>query len=151
MPLSLLRPQSAGSAILSGGGIGTTGSTILMKVVSSRFMLSVGVAETTGDGDEFTQIEHANEFRGQIMMNGFVLSSGDIGLNNLVNKAVGSETQPMVVKFKVADAQFYNFDMVVKDVIIDWNRQAPVIGISIVGLLTGEHGSTNLAFKETST
>ena len=75
---ALLRPQTVGSAILQAtSGIGTNDSatTIFMKVSSARFALSMGVLDTTGDGDQFTQVDHNNEYRGQITFSGFVLAS----------------------------------------------------------------------------
>ena len=149
----LLRPQSAGSAILkSGSGIGTNDSntTIFMKVASAQFGLSVGVQDVTGDGDEFTTIAHNNELRGQITMNGFVLADHDVGINELIVDIGGTEKNPVIVKFQYAENKVYEFDMVIKDIVIDWNRTAPVIGVSIVGLLTGEAGTSDEAFRETT-
>jgi hypothetical protein len=141
---SLLRPQSAGSAILSDtGSIGTgqSGSTvkIFMKVVSSRFALSMGVLDTTGDGDSFAQVDHNNEYRGQISLNGFVLAGHHIGLAALQDDTdtTSGFVNPVTVKFTAGYGHTYNFKMTIRDVMIDWNRQAPVVGLAIVGMLTG--------------
>ena len=96
MSEALLRPQSAGTAILaSGSGVGTNDSNtyIFMKVASAQFALSVGVMETTGDGDEFTQIDHNNEYRGQVTMRGFVLADHEIGFEAL---EIGVELHPLL-------------------------------------------------------
>ena len=54
------------------------------------------------------------------------------------------------VIFKAANAKFYRFKMTIKDVIIDWNRQAPVVGIAVVGMLTG-NVTAGEAFAEATT
>ena len=151
---SLLRPQSAGSAILmSGSGIGTNNSDtiIFMKVASARFALSVGVQDVTGDGDKFTTIAHNNELRGQAQFNGFVLADHTIGIESWIVAHAATDVNPVIIKFKAgvgSAARVYNFDMVIKDVVIDWNRQAPVVGISVTGMITGESGGTDEFFDE---
>ena len=150
---ALLRPQSAGRVILrSGSGIGTNDSNtiIFMKVASARFSLSVGVQDVTGDGDEYATMVHNNELRGQAQFNGFVLAEHDIGIEELIITIGGTEVNPMAVEFTSAEDRIYKFNMVVKDVTIDWNRQAPVIGMSVNGLMTGEVGSTSEHFQEAS-
>ena len=148
---ALLRPQSAGAAITTGGTIGNEGSTIFMKVASARFGFSIGVLDTTGDGDLFTQIDHNNELRGQIQMSGFVLADHDeIGIENLISAAGAASNNPVTVKYKVGNASFYDFKMVIKDIVIDWNRQAPIIGLSIVGLLSGASSNAAKAFQVTA-
>ena len=143
---ALLRPQSAGAAILQdAGSIGTgqSGSTvkIFMKVASARFGLSMGVLDTTGDGDALTHIDHNNELRGQIQLSGFVLAGHDIGIEEL------GANNPVSVQFKAASNKVYKFKMVIKDIVIDWNRQSPVVGLSVVGLLTDDLTSS-IAFQE---
>lgn len=145
---ALLRPQSAGSAILGGGAIGNSGSIIYMKVASARFSLSVGVQDVTGDGDEFATMAHNNELRGQAQLNGFVLADDDIGIEEWIVAPTATDVNPMAVEFKSAASRIYKFNMVVKDITIDWNRQAPVIGISVTGLMHGEVGTTNEHFQE---
>ena len=147
---ALLRPQSAGAAITTGGTIGNVGSTIFMKVASARFGFSIGVLDTTGDGDLFTQIDHNNELRGQIQMSGFVLADHEIGIESLISAAGAASNNPVTVKYKVGNASFYDFKMVIKDIVIDWNRQAPIIGLSIVGLLSGASSNAAKAFQVTT-
>ena len=147
---ALLRPQSAGAAITTGGTIGNVGSTIFMKVASARFGFSIGVLDTTGDGDLFTQIDHNNELRGQIQMSGFVLADHEIGIESLISAAGAASNNPVTVKYKVGNASFYDFKMVIKDIVIDWNRQAPIIGLSIVGLLSGASSNAAKAFEITT-
>ena len=147
---ALLRPQSAGAAITTGGTIGNVGSTIFMKVASARFGFSIGVLDTTGDGDLFTQIDHNNELRGQIQMSGFVLADHEIGIESLISAAGAASNNPVTVKYKVGNASFYDFKMVIKDIVIDWNRQAPIIGLSIVGLLSGASSNAAKAFQVTA-
>lgn len=149
---ALLRPQSAGAAILQdAGSIGTgqSGSTVkvFMKVASARFGLSVGVLDTTGDGDALTHIDHNNELRGQIQLSGFVLADHDIGIEELTPAVGVAANNPVSVQFKAANAKIYKFKMVIKDIVIDWNRQSPVVGLSIVGLLT-DNLTTDIAFQE---
>lgn len=145
---SLLKPQGAsGGAILkSGSTIGTSGSTIYMKVESSRFALSVGVLDTTGDGDAFAQMDHNNEFRGQITFNGFMLAGNHLGITTLqdaTSVAGASSVNPVTVKFGLGYGKDYEFKMLIRDIVIDWNRRAPVVGVSIVGMLTGASPDTS--------
>ena len=152
---ALLRPQTVGSAMQQAtSGIGTNDSatTIFMKVSSARFALSMGVLDTTGDGDQFTQVDHNNEYRGQITFSGFVLAGHDIGFEELQDDVdeTGTLKNPVQVIFKAANAKFYRFKMTIKDVIIDWNRQAPVVGIAVVGMLTG-NVTAGEAFAEATT
>ena len=151
---SLLKPQGAsGTAILkSGSTIGTSGSTVYMKVMSSRFALGVGVLDTTGDGDAFAQVDHNNEWRGQITFNGFMLAGNHLGIQTLqdATSVVGqSSVNPVTVKFGLGYEKTYEFKMMIQNVVIDWNRQAPVVGVSIVGMLTGASPDvTTEAFNE---
>ena len=149
---ALLRPQTAGSAILGTGSTsGVDGSTIFMKVSSARFALSMGVLDTTGDGDQFTQVDHNNEYRGQITLSGFVLAIDDIGIQTLQDAVTATTfVNPVSVHFKAANETFYRFKMTIRDIIVDWNRQAPVVGIAVVGMLTSNI-TANEAFSETTT
>ena len=140
MAESLMRPQSAGAAILkTGSKIGGAALTpdVFMKVVSSQFQWSMSAVDTTGDGDQFAQVDHNNEWRGQISFNGFALASNHIGLQTLQVAAADADKNPVAVHFQLANDREYEFKMVITQIIVDWNRQAPVIGVAVRGMLTG--------------
>jgi hypothetical protein len=157
---ALLRPQSAGTAVLVSGGaesqgsgrIGVDGTYIFLKVQSAQFNLSQSVIDTTGDGDSFATYDHNNELRGQISFRGFMIADNHIGIESLVNPTAGStaDKNPFQVTFTpgVGSAtRKYKFKMMVSNVVIDWNRVAGLIGVAIQGQLTGNVDST-YAFSE---
>ncbi len=81
---ALLRPQSAGSAILTTGStVGTNGTTLYFKVQTVQFNLTTKVQDTTGDGDVLAHYDHDNELRGQVTMRGFMLADSHIGINSI--------------------------------------------------------------------
>lgn len=158
---ALLRPQSAGTAVLAVGsveqgggqvGIGGTGCNIFLKVQSAQFNLSQSVVDTTGDGDSFATYDHNNELRGQISFRGFMVADNHIGIESLINPTAGStdDKNPYRVTFTAgvgSAARRYKFKMMVSNVVIDWNRVAGLIGVAIQGQLTGNVDST-YAFSE---
>jgi hypothetical protein len=153
---ALLRPQSAGTAILTSGGsdgrIGVDGTYIFLKVQSAQFNISQIVTDTTGDGDEFATYDHNNEMRGQISLRGFMIADNHIGINNLTNIVPGntSDKNPMQVIFTAGTGSAvrkYIFKMMVVNVVVDWARVAGLIGVAIQGQLT-ENIHADYAFRE---
>ena len=159
---SLLRPQSVGSAILVDGGgstvgdigVSSSGNKLYMKVQTARFGLSFNVMDTTGDGDTLAQYDYNNEYRGQISFNGFMLANNHLGIENLVTPADDStDNNPIDVKMILGEGsatRSYKFRMMVQNIIVDWNRVAPIVGIAIQGVMTDSFNSSSatIAFDE---
>ena len=157
----LLRPQSVGDAILtSGGRIGTTDTLggaasdtkLYLKVQTVQFNVGVKVQDTTGDGDAVAHYDHDNEIRGQVSMRGFMLADAHIGIENLTNDT--DEPNPFTVSMKLGSGtgtRSYKFKMMVRNIAVDWNRVAGLVGVAITGQITDTFsGSGTTALDESS-
>lgn len=133
---ALLRPQSAGSAILATGStVGNNGTTLYVKVQTVQFNLTVKVQDTTGDGDALAHYDHDNELRGQVTMRGFMLADNHIGINTLI-QTTATDYNPVSVVMNLGTgtaARQYKFKLAVANVVVDWNRVAGLVGVAIVG------------------
>jgi len=129
---ALSKPQSAGSAILT-GNLGDGGDEIFFKVQQAQFNISTPVKDTTGDGDTFPTYDHASELRAKISMRGFMLANNQIGLDHIKN---GTDN-PFSVVYKLETGKKYTFTMMITNVIIDWNRVGTLIGVAIQGVMSG--------------
>lgn len=136
---ALLRPQSAGSAILTTGSqIGNSGSTVFFKVQTAQFNLSFKVQDTTGDGDDLAHYDHDNELRGQVQMRGFMLADSHININKLV-QTTATDYNPVSVSMTLGEGtavRLYKFKMMISNIIVDWNRVAGLVGVAITGAIT---------------
>lgn len=136
---ALLRPQSAGSAILtSGSTIGTSGSTVYLKVQTAQFNLKIKVQDTTGDGDALAHFDHDNELRGQVTMRGFMLADNHINFNQLI-QTTANDFNPVNVVMNLGTGtadRTYKFKLAIENIVIDWNRVAGLVGVAIVGQIT---------------
>ncbi len=134
---ALLRPQGAGSAILAGGKIGTTGTTIYMKVQSAQFNLSVKVQDTTGDGDALAHYDHDNELRGQVSLRGFMLADDHVGIENLTTTS--GDNNPLLVDLTLGSNRKYKFKLCVNGLVVDWNRVGGLVGVAVSGFITDSY------------
>ncbi len=151
---ALLRPQSAGSAVLTSGsavntgGIGVDGTIIFMKVQTAQFNITTKVQDTTGDGDTFANYDHDNELRGKISFKGFMLADAHVGIENLVVIPSGSGTSdknPVYVNMLLGTgsaARRYKFRLAISNIVVDWNRVGGLIGVAVTGFLTGQFSSS---------
>jgi len=134
---ALLRPQSAGSAILAGGNIGTDGTVIYMKVQSAQFNLSVKVQDTTGDGDALAHYDHDNELRGQVSLRGFMLADNHVGIESLTTTS--GSNNPLLVDLTLGSSRKYKFKLCVNGLVVDWNRVGGLVGVAINGFITDSY------------
>ena len=136
---ALLRPQSAGSAILTTGStVGTNGTTLYFKVQTVQFNLTTKVQDTTGDGDDLAHYDHDNELRGQVTMRGFMLADNHINFNRLIT-STATEYNPVSVVMTLGvgtGTRTYKFKLAVSNVVVDWNRVGGLVGVAIVGNVT---------------
>ena len=145
----LLRPQSAGSAILAGNKIGTSGTTIYMKVQSAQFNLNIKVQDTTGDGDALAHYDHDNELRGQVSLRGFMLASDHVGISKLTT-TTATEYNPLLVDLTLGEGKKYKFKLCVNNIVVDWNRVGGLVGVALSGFISDSYaGTTGEALDET--
>ena len=150
--VDLLKPQTAGSAVLDNGStLGDTGNKIYMKVQAAQFNFSTNIADTTGDGDELPHYDHAGEVRGQVSFRGFMLASDHIGIENL-----SSGDNPVTVHFKLATGsgvgdqdRVYKFKLMISNIVVDWNRLQGLIGVAVQGVVT-DNVTSSLPVDETN-
>ncbi|QDP47803.1 MAG: hypothetical protein Unbinned3138contig1001_22 [Prokaryotic dsDNA virus sp.] len=148
--VDLLKPQTAGTAVLeSGSTIGDAGNKIYMKVQAVQFNFSTNIADTTGDGDALPHYDHAGEVRGQVSFRGFMLASDHIGIENL-----SSGDNPVTAHFKLGSGtsgtdRVYKFKLMISNIVVDWNRLQGLVGVAVQGVVT-DNVTADLPVDETN-
>ena len=164
--VSLLKPNTAGAAIISTdatdrstiGSLDTSGNAagvkIFMKVQSANIVTGTGVAETTGDGDEFLHFEHNEMLRGQARLTGWVVSKpGPSGMNSSGSIGIAelrTSNNPVSVALllgkglNASDAstdRYLVFKMMIQQMNIQYSRTGAFVGISVSGPMTDSYNT----------
>ena len=165
--VALLKPNTAGAAILAThatdqGTIGSldnaggdSGVKIFMKLQSANIVTGAGVAETTGDGDEFRHFEHNEMLQGQAQLTGWVVAkpgltamntTGSIGIANLRTSSNPVRVALFIGKGTNAAGtgtldRYLLFKMVIQQMNIQYNRTGAFVGLSVAGPMTDSYNT----------
>lgn len=129
--VSLAKPTSVGSVIISAGPIGLTSSQKFhIKVRRLRSVSNVRVLETTGDGDAFPFFESSLHLYERFALQGWMLSEFAIGIKQLVTDENPLKTK---MKFNLSANRSVERGAILETITIDWDRVAIFIGVAITG------------------
>ena len=129
-PADTALPASIVSNVIT-GELTDAGTTYYIKIFRSKFKFSTALGKITGDGDSSPNwipdgwVECSFSFRGA------VVASQDIGVVNLGQGSIAA------TKFYLASGQTITLTQaVIADIDIEYDRNAPFIGLAMSGRAT---------------
>jgi hypothetical protein len=145
--VTLMRPTAITSAVLSGGIIGTAGSTLKIKVKSARLRYRIPNADTTGDGDTHPQWTPSLFMHADWILRGWAVAASAIGMANLYATAT-NPSDATKTRLYFDASRYHEAYFVIAGVDIEWDRTAPYVGISISLRMTIQAAGGGTGFTE---
>lgn len=158
MTVSLAKPATSSSEIVS-GSISSTGSpTIAIKVQNVGLQFAVQVADTTGANDTTAVFEHNGLTMGAFDLQGYALGDQAIGLHNLQsltanngNLPGGTDNDgnqlpdPATLTLTFGSGRTITGKIVIERVALQYARSSPYAALNISGRFTSTNfGSVNV-------
>ncbi len=139
--VNLAKPGSVGNIIITAASpIGLVAADkFRIKVKRFRPIYSVKVLETTGDGDNEPVFEHSGHLYMQFVLQGWMLSLLTIGLENLISTVENPLSVNMQVNLSASRSVVHG--AILETVVIDWDRQATLVGLAITGKMNNTPAS----------
>jgi len=132
---ALLKPGAVGAAILTGGIIGEAGTQDwFIRVKRFRGRFHSPSIQTTGDGDANPRFENSLLLYLDFVLQGWMVAASPIGVINLVVAAKNPSTNAMTVK--LSSSRSFVFKILIEDILLDWDMEAPVAGLVMRGKMT---------------
>jgi len=130
--ISLERPSKTVAQVISGGNLGTAGSSFYIKTLRATFDSFSPLIETTGDGD--TAVTHENNcfLYQNFNLRGWMVANQAIGLSS-----IAAADPEIAITFALGANRELNSTIIVERMLVDWDKQSPVgVGIAILGKAT---------------